>query len=559
MIRRLPEALVREIAAGEVIADPSDVLRELVENAIDARARRIEVFLDGGGIRRILVRDDGQGIPRDALALALEAHATSKLNRLDRIETLGFRGEGLFAIRMAARIRLTSRPKDQLGGATVVAEGEEIRTLPPHPAPHGTEVEVTHLFQRLPARRRALEAPEIEGKRAQALLVRYILHHPGLRFRLVTDGEERFAYAGQKVGDAVQMFWGTVVANRMIEVEAGEGGFLLKGLISRPELTRARRDRLLLSVNGRPVAWPEPLLRAVLRAYAELLPEGHYPLGVLSLTLPPETVVVNTDPRKSRVRLLELGRVAEFVERMVADALHRHSLGPTLSGLTPVERAPEVAPGAWPRMRYLGSFRDLYLLAEAGDELWIVDQHAAHERVIYEELKARIRSEPPVTLEAPELVRLSADEETRLAQRQDFLRELGVSLEPFGPQRYRLRTVPRFLLGLSEEHGAFVRNLLAPGDPARLVRRVLGRLACLPAVKAGHALSRAGAQALLDALAKCELPWVCPHGRPTALRLTEFELARRFGRRGPRATAEQVTLPSRQVGKDLDPVEPEGS
>ncbi len=534
MIRRLPPELVREIAAGEVIASPADVVRELLENALDAGATRIHLELWGGGRERIVVTDNGVGIPREELALALEVHTTSKLTDLTRITTLGFRGEGLWAIRQAGRVRLTSRPAHQLGGATLTAFQEEVR-LEEHPAPAGTRVEVTALFHHLPARRSALESAAAEGRKVVQLVSRYLLHRPEVALRLVVDGEERIAHAGGGFAEVARLLWGSVVANRLLALQAAEGPFRLRGLLSRPELSRPRRDRLFLALQGRPVEWPEPLLQTVLSAYRELLPQGQFPLGVLNLELPPEHLLVNTSPDKSRVRLISPEPVLGFVGRAVQGLLSAHPLARALPEPTPLSGPAPVQRAAFPRLRYLGRFRELYLLAEAEDELYVVDQHAAHERILFEELSRRFREEAPLELPHPELLTLSLGEEMSYAERAEALEEAGLYLEPFGPGTYRIRKVPAFLAGHPSLIPEVVKGSLGAASFQQAWRHVLARLACLPAIKAGHPLAQASAQALLDTLAQCELPWVCPHGRPTALVMSELELARRFGRRGLRA------------------------
>lgn len=533
MIRKLPPELVREIAAGEVVTGIADVVRELLENALDAGASRIQVELEDGGLSRIVVSDNGLGIPKDELPLAVEAHASSKLFDLARITTLGFRGEGLYAIRQAGRLRITSRPPGQLGGATLEALGDSI-TLSEHPAPAGTRVEVVRLFEHLPARRQSLESPAQEARKVAHLLSRYLLHHPRLWLKLVVDGEEQLTHAGGSFPDAARLVWGSVTANRLLSLEFAQAPYRLSGLLSRPELSRPRRDRLFLAINGRPVEWPENLAKTLLEAYRELLPVGQYPVGVLNLELPPESVLVNTAPDKSRPRLLQPEPVLDFLARAVQGLLSAHPLARTLPEPSP-PFGPAPASGAFPKLRYLGVFRELYLLAEADDQLYVVDQHAAHERVIYEELVRRYREEPHVELAHPELLTLSVDEEMNYAERSGELEAAGLVLEPFGSGRYRVRTIPAFLAAHPNLVGEVAKGALRGPGFVEAWRTVLARLACLPAIKAGHPLSQVSAQALLDRLAACELPWVCPHGRPTALVLSELELARRFGRRGTRA------------------------
>lgn len=533
-IRKLSPELVREIAAGEVVSGPVDVVRELLENALDAGATRIQIELWGGGRDKIAVTDNGFGIPKEELALALEPHATSKLDDLTRISTLGFRGEGLWAIRQAARVSLTSRPASQLGGATLTAFCDETR-LEEHPAPAGTKVEVSSLFAHLPARRKALESPAQEARHVVALVSRYLLHRPDVAVRLVVDGEEKVNYASGSHAEAVKLIWGPVVANRLLALNGGEGTFKLSGLLSRPELSRPRRDRLLLSLNGRPVEWPESLSQAVLSAYKELLPSGQYPVGVLNLELPLERVLVNTSPDKSKIRMIEPEAIAEFVGSAVQGLLSAHPLARSLPEPATMTGPAPVRHTSFPKLRYVGSFRELYLLAEADDELYVVDQHAAHERILYEELSRRYREETALELPHPELIALSLGEAMNYAERSEELEAAGLALESFGPQQYRIRSIPAFLAGHPSLVTEVVKGSLGGASFDSAWRAVLARLACLPAIKAGHAMSEASAQTFLDALSGCELPWACPHGRPTALVLGELELARRFGRRGVRA------------------------
>ena len=537
-IRQLPPELVREIAAGEVVTAPVDVLKELLENALDAGATRLVVGLEDGGVRRITVRDNGAGIPATELPLAVNAHSTSKLASLTAIRTLGFRGEGLYAVRHAATLSLTSRPNGQLGGVTLVAEGDAVKTHQ-HPAPNGTCAEVTGLFARLPARLGALESPAAESKRAVTLLNRYLLHHPGLQLSLETDGEPRWSYAGGSFLGAAKFVWGPVTANRLLPLEHRTGAYRLSGLLSRPELTRPRRDRLLLAVNGRPVEWDDGLLKAVLTSYKELLPAGHHPVGVINLEVPPETVLVNTSPDKARVRFLQLGTVAAFVQEAVAAALSTVSLAPALPDFSVAQGVTAAPRHTFPALTYLGRYRELYLLAEGAAQLWVVDQHAAHERILFEDLEQRYRHEPPVELPHAELLPLTPEDEATYLARQTELAVKGLVLEPFGGGRWRVRTVPAFLLGHPELLAGVVTDALGRGSAEEAWRAVLGRLACLPALKAGHALGFDDAQTLLDTLRACETPWACPHGRPTALVLSELELARKFGRRSVRATEAQ--------------------
>ncbi len=534
MIRRLSPELIREIAAGEVISAPVDILKELLENAIDAGATRLEIELKQGGKTFLRVSDNGLGIPKEELPLAIEPHATSKLESLSHIQTLGFRGEGLYAIRQAAKITITSRPAKQLGGATVVARGEDI-SFEDHPAPSGTTVSVTELFDTLPARKASLGSDQLETQSCVQLLSRYVLHYPHLSVKLILDSQEKWTYAGGDFEHAAKFLWGAVTANRLLRLEALQIDLGLQGLLSRPELSRLKKDRLFLSVNGRPVQWPENLLKVVITSYRELLPTHHYPVGLINLSLPIDKVLVNTSPDKQRVKFLDEKSVLSFVQQSVEQMLSSHSLAPVLPEFSSLESLSSAPRTAFPYLKHIGSYRDLYILAEADGQLWVLDQHAAHERILFEELAKRFAEEPSVELDHSELIMLSESEASHYLERQDALGQRGLLLEAFGGNRWRIRTVPTFLLGFPLLIQEVIKGSLGDHSLEEAWRTILGRLACLPAIKAGHRLSRSDAQSLLNALRQCETPWVCPHGRPTALVLSELELARKFGRRNSRA------------------------
>ncbi|MEM6431583.1 MAG: DNA mismatch repair endonuclease MutL [Deinococcota bacterium] len=552
MIRKLPDAVIREIAAGEVITAPVDVLRELLDNALDAGASRVAVTLEGGGINSIQVEDNGSGIPKTQLPLALAPHATSKLSSLDNIQTLGFRGEGLFAIATAAQVSLTSRPSKQLGGATLELLAQhhhtleavlETQPLHDHPAPAGTLVTVRELFAHMPARLAALDSASMEEKRCLQLVQRYIIHYPQLAVTWHSDTQQ-WAYAGGSFADASKFVWGPVTSNRLINISTEvRQPINVSGLISRPELSRPRRDRLLLAINGRPVYWHDTLLKALLDAYGELLPAGHYPVGIMNLTLPHDAVVVNVSPDKRHVKLQAVQEVADALEAAIHTTLAGHPLAPALPNFTAASQLMPVASHAFPDLTYVGQYRQLYLLAETGSDLWVIDQHAAHERIVFEELERRYTEEAPLELNAPELLPMTEAEVASYLAKRGELANKGIVLEPFGAgvnaTTWRVRSIPAFLVGHENLIPNLVKDSLNGDDVSTAWRRILARLACLPAIRAGHALVKADAQDLLDGLAACQTPWVCPHGRPTALVLNELELARRFGRRGVRSVKQK--------------------
>lgn len=550
MIRRLSPELIREIAAGEVIGAPVDIVKELLENALDAGASRLQLELHDGGIRKIVLQDNGAGIAEDELELALQPHSTSKLQDISQVHaiaSLGFRGEGLHAIRYAARLRIASRPQQQLGGAIVEADGEAITVQKGQPLPAGTTVTVQDVFARLPARHAALESPVQEGKRISALLYRYALHHPQVGIRFLWDDELKLVHAvGNEAGllELIKQLWGVVTANRLLKLEYHQGDYQLEGWLSRPELSRPRRDRLHLAINGRPVQWPAPLLQQLLKSYAELLPSGHFPVGVINLRMPVAEVLVNTSPDKSQVRLLEPSTLENLFSAAMGQLFHDHPLSRSLPEFRQADALEPTPQHGFPALRYLGNYQQLYLLAEGEQKLWVIDQHAAHERIIFEELRRRYQQEAPIQLEQAEIIQLNAHEMSQLQARQAELAQKGLLVEAFGAHSYAIRSVPALLIGFPQLLEDILRSSLQKHSLEQAWRDILARLACLPAIKAGYKLSVADAQGLLDGLAQCETPWSCPHGRPTALVLSELELARRFGRRAPRAVAATSSTPS---------------
>lgn len=535
-IHVLPPHISRLIAAGEVVSRPLDVVRELVENALDAGATRVEVEVEGGGLGLVRVRDNGAGIAANSVALAPMRHATSKLepevSAVERVTTLGFRGEALWAAAQAGELHLVTRPAAQVGAAEVHASGDEV-TVRRTSAPAGTAVTVRGLFARLPARLRTQASGAVEVREITALVGRYVLHHPGLHWRLTVDGEPRLTHAPADHRGAVASVYGPLSANRVLRVEA-EG---MRGVVSRPELTRARRDRMHFSVNGRPILAPPELEKAVIEGFAELLPSGVAPLCVLDLTVAPEDHNPNVHPAKQVVALADLPGVAARVRGAVAEALMAHPLARSAPALI-APPGPQAAPlhGNFPALTLVGVYQELYLLAQGEGDLWVVDAHAAHERALYERLTRELSAAPAVELAEPELLHLTPEQVARLHERDTDLRTWGLIIEDFGAGLARLRTLPAALAALPVPrlHEQLVEAAL--GDSPDPRRHVLARLACAPALKAGM-LDGSRGEVVLAALSACDQPWSCPHGRPTTLRLSERDLAHAFGRRGVRDVA----------------------
>jgi DNA mismatch repair protein MutL len=527
-IRVLPTSLQREIAAGEVITHPADALKELLENALDAGATRLEIELTNGGIHLLRVTDNGAGIDEDDLPLAPRRFATSKLESdLQTVSTLGFRGEALWSIAFAAELRITSRPRTQLGGMQLTAHGDEV-SLERVSCAAGTTVEVRDLFARFPARRASLESAALETRRCVAVVQRYVLHHPAVAWRVAVDGEVRLSHAPSGWREAVATVYGAMTANRLLEVNGAD----IVGVVSRPELTRARRDRMHVAINGRPVELEDGVASAVLRAFDTLLPKNHAPTMVLNLCVPPQWLNQNVHPGKLRVACLHPKTLEDLVFNAVQAALGAQPLA-RAAPEPRVVNAPTRPASSFPELRFIGAYRETYLIAEGDGDLWLIDQHAAHERVIYEELERAFDTGESLDLPTPELVTLSSLEAAHFEARRDELQRWGLRLESFGGGLHRVSSIPAALAGLKLE--GVVQEVVTRALGTQEARReVLARFACHPAVKAGHRLSTLEADALLEALCACATPWACPHGRPTALRLTERDLAHQFGRRNPR-------------------------
>lgn len=592
-IRLLPETLVNRIAAGEVIERPAAVVKELVENALDARARRIEIAIDGGGIARIAVADDGIGIAADDLPLAVARHATSKLgdDQLIRITTLGFRGEALPSIGAVARLAITSRPRGAEHAMTLRVEAGQVFAPIPAAGREGTEIVVRDLFFATPARRKFLKSVRSEADAAEAMARRLALAAPAVAFRCESDGRVLFDRPAETLAARITGLLGANTAEGLIAVEAARGALRLSGFASAATLTRASGGWQYFIVNGRPVV--DPVLRTALRvAYRDVVPAGRHPVAVLSLELPVEEVDVNVHPAKSELRY----RDPDGVRALMIGALRAALAMPLGAGAAPhaafrpraqpaYEFAGDVAPTkpmhfAEPRLPFaappaarrfdpapfslpatphaeasgagalvsapeyplgaaIAQVLDTYILALAADgALVIIDQHAAHERLTEESLAAEwaaggVRAQP---LLIPAVVELAAAEAARLLAHAGELAKLGVEIEGFGPEAILVRAMPA-VLG-TPEPGPLLRDIAdelgESGVTTALAARldaVIARLACHGSIRAGRRLQAAEMDALLREMEATPRAATCSHGRPTFLRFTRAEIERLFGRR----------------------------
>jgi DNA mismatch repair protein MutL len=580
-IHRLAPETASRIAAGEVIERPLSALKELVENALDAGARAVEVRVERSLDHAFQVADDGAGIDADELELALERHATSKLDRLDdldRLGTLGFRGEALPSIAAVSRLRLTSRTAEAEAAASVRVEGGAVVSRGEAARAPGTTVEVADLFFNVPARRKFLHSPQGEVRAAIRMLEAYALAFPEVAFRLVADGRTRFDWppaAGPR--ERAEALWGPRLAAQLLAAEGERDGHAVRALLGLPEQARATREGQVFLVNRR---WVQsPLLGQALRqAYGNLLPGGRFPAATLWLTVPPDRLDVNVHPTKREVRFADEDTVFALVagacarpladlhppftvvrggapEPAWADRVREPSPDQTRLGLEPASGAPEAAaepsheappaaplPGAVPAAARvdepeLWQLHRTYILAPVRGGLVIVDQHAAHERILFEEAMARLHGGRGAAqgLLFPAIVDLSRDQFELLLELGPWLEQLGWDLAPLGPPTVVIRGVPSGLR--SERPGQLLQDVLDGMSEAtartageEVAERLARSYACHAAVKAGDTLGQAEMRALVDRLFATSRPHGDPHGRPTFVRLDLDELHRRFGR-----------------------------
>lgn len=585
-IRVLPEDVASQIAAGEVVERPASVVKELIENAIDAGADTIEVEVRAGGKRFVRVVDDGCGVPKGDVELAFHRHATSKLTTaedLDRITTLGFRGEALASIAAVSRMTFATRAADEPTGSLLRLEGGKIQTRRQVGRPPGTAVTVENLFFNVPARRKFLRTDRTERRHVDRWVTRYAMAYPDLRFSLSHGGRSTLQTPGSgELRDVLAAVYGPEIGEKALRVipdsEGNQSDIRVSGLVGPPSSHWANRTYITIFVNGRWVK-DASLTYAITQAYHRLLPNGRHPLAVVMVDLPPSDVDVNVHPTKAEVRFRDSNAVFRALQKAVRRTLLERSPIPE------ARRRPEAGDGAdraWPRsepldgwrqgrrerltrlgrreraedrqlrfdtgvsassdgrsippLRVIGQLGATYIVAEGPGGMVLLDQHAAHERVLFEQLLTQ-REEADVasqTLLEPTLVELGREAADLLEEQVEVLAALGFELEPFGGSTMMVRALPTVIA--EEEPGRVLEDvaaaLLAGDEPLDVpVEEAVARQVCKQAaVKAGQVLDRAEMEGLIRALERCESPRTCPHGRPTMIRLSVEHLAREFGR-----------------------------
>jgi len=555
-IIRLPDHVVNQIAAGEVVERPASVLKELLENAVDAGSGRVTADLKDAGRRLIRVADDGVGMTAEELELALERHATSKIATeadLREIRSLGFRGEALPAICAVSRFSLVSRARGSNQGTLVRGEGGAVQDRLPLECSEGTTVEVADLFFNTPARLKFLKSPQAELAAGLRVATQLALAEPALHLRVIHNGRPVLtAPKASSLRDRVGALLGYELAGRLLVVKREERGVVVEGLISPPALARANRDDIVVIVNGRPVRDTQ-LLQILLEAYRPLLARDRFPIAVLTLLLPTVEVDVNVHPSKAWVRFRQPRVVQELVFTAVQEALRAAEVVSSPRPTTPVAPAAEPSqapaadqaslfreePAAYSASLFgavVGQLQDTFIVAANEEEVFFVDQHVAHERVLFERLKADLAIGPLPSQELlfPLTLEMAPSSHALLAEWQPALAGLGFDLEGFGGATLLLRAVPALLKGEEPRHllEALVGGIGPTGREATppLVDRALAFVACRAAVKAGAPLGREEMTRLLGDLSLTQTPFFCPHGRPIVSRLSLREIRRELKR-----------------------------
>lgn len=587
-IRRLPDDLANQIAAGEVVERPSSIVKELVENALDANATRVTVDVDNGGTTLVRVADDGDGMPAEDAVLALERHATSKIARIDdllALGTFGFRGEALPSIASVSRLVLRTRARGSAEGTCVMVDGGGTARTEPAGCAVGTTIEVRDLFYNVPARRKFLKATGTESAHVGDVVLGAALARPDVTFVLTRDGRVVREYL--RTTTRAERAASAVSSEGLVPCRATRGDIVIEAMLAPPERARAGASGLSLLVNGRPVK-DRFLARAVAQAYGSVLEGGRYPVGVVWLDLPPAVVDVNVHPQKAEVRFADGRVVFDAITRelhaglarafglpalganpyagLLRNALSAAPLAPSASffhpggadapakggvetpGLfgaaslftSPLAPAPDLAlfatEGLYASLRFVGQIKATYLVCEGADGLYVLDQHAAAERVTFDRLRLA-HAERGVGMQrllVPEIVELSASEVALLEEHAEEIGRLGVEVRAVSDTSVAVHGVPELLL--RQDPTRIVRDLVAElsraaGRPFQgAVDLVLATMACHGSVRAGDALGREEAEALLRALDRVDFAGHCPHGRPLVMRLAFSELERRVGR-----------------------------
>ena len=596
-IRLLPPDVANKIAAGEVVERPASVLKELIENAIDAGATQVDVEVVSGGQRLLSVADNGSGMNRDDALLSIERHATSKIFTaadVENIHTLGFRGEALAAISSVSRFRLRTRRPDELAGTELMVSGGKLTDVRDAGCPTGTILEIRDLFFNTPARRKFLRSPQTETVHVRQMFLLQALAWPTVGMSLTLDGRRSWALAaGSTPFERIRELFGQELLDGLRPVDHTSGAIKVSGFISIPSLTRAERTEQYIYVNGRPATAPV-IGYALNEAYHSLIPSGRHPYIFLYISMPSEAVDMNVHPTKKEVRFRQASDVrdaviggfrqaltesgASFVAGQLVSSSPVAPPSPVLPALkiddlpmsrifsyprlppvetcrpvpSPVNEAPQrvagqesapvpalvsVPKGPWTWCRVVGQVGGLYILLETDDGYVVMDPHAAHERVLFEKIlrvveQGRVESQG---LLVPETVELQPRDALYVRKSLDLMKKLGIGVSEFGGDAFVVDALPKGMEGMGVKEmlidvAQHLETLGERGSHSRWREEAIAQAACKAAVKARDRLSLLEVEQLVVALASAEMPYTCPHGRPTLIYTSFKELARKFGR-----------------------------
>jgi DNA mismatch repair protein MutL len=587
-IKIMPPELASQIAAGEVIERPASVVKELLENSLDADATRISINIQDAGKKLIEIQDNGTGIQKEEISLAAERHSTSKLfssEQLNQISTLGFRGEALASISSVSRMQIRSRTRDSnSGGFTIIEAGKKISSGSIG-IPVGTIVTISDLFRNVPARLKFLKHERTERRWIQQTVERYALANPEIKVTLRM--ENRIAFQSSGNGDQreiIGMVFDVETARKLLDLISKDSDLSIKGFTSGTSITRSNRRSLNFYINGRPVQ-DSSISAAVMKAYQNTLMVNRYPICILFIQMPADQVDVNVHPTKAEVRFKNQDRIFTGIQSAVRRALLAHSPVPDMdlspnwfptsgenrsqdptwqmletssrtsiiSGETGMQdhegfigsssghqRDQAAFRGSGMRiLKPVGQLAASYLVAEGPDGMYLIDQHAAHERILFEQFSLdQTASIPSQTLLQPETCDLNESDTQSLLEYMDSLDALGFHLEPFGERAFIIRAIPAMLGDL--EPSRALRILLDDFEEDEtplqnhLREKLIARICKKASIKAGKVLSMEEQQALIDGLEACRAPRTCPHGRPTMIHLSVDLLEKQFGRKGAR-------------------------
>jgi DNA mismatch repair protein MutL len=557
-IKALSPQVVARIAAGEVVERPASVVKELVENSLDAGTTQISVDVVGGGVSLIRVTDNGCGIPSQELELAFERYATSKidnLNDLESISSLGFRGEALPSITAVAQVDMTTCADGESAGSYIDLKDSAVVERTNRGRSKGTTVSVLNLFRKIPARLKFLKSVSTENGHIANVVSHYALAFPEVRFSLSLDGREALRTAGSgKLLDSIAEVYGAETAASMIEVKSETTAPKITGMVGLPKVNRSGRGSLSFFVNRRWVN-SRMLARAVEEAYHGLLMVGRHPVAVINISLPTKDVDVNIHPTKSEVKFANERAVFSAVYKTVRQALAEQAPVPSVEvarkpvlsssefkeptaqyavadvGLS--QPPPNTTAAALPVLRVLGQLASSYIVAEGPEGLYLIDQHAAHERILFERIE-RQRAQREIEVQGllePMPLEVSPRQEAELWAHYQELAEFGFSIEPFGGKTFLVRAVPALVH--DKDWAGMLRELLdsiSEGDKSHWTEAVTSTMACHGAIRAGQSLSDAEMRELVRQLEQADTPQTCPHGRPTMIHLSYGQLKKDFGR-----------------------------